>query len=240
MSLDRDSPVPLWHQIEQAINADICAGNCDPGTQLPTEAALAIRFGVHRHTIRRALAILAGKGVVRVRRGRGTFVDRPLLAYPITERTRFTATLQRQDRVPSHELLSAVDEPATAEVAEALSVEVNASVTTLQTIGLADAVPISVGVTYCPSLRFPGIAALYQELRSMTSVMAKFGLHDYKRASTKITATLPKNEEAMQLRQNSRDPVLAVESIDVDTEGTPISFSRTCFAGDRVQLIVGP
>ena len=229
----------MWHQIELALAREISSGAFPPGTRLPNEAVLAARFGVHRHTARRALAILANKGAVRIRRGLGTFVEQPVLTYPISERTRFTATLQQQNRLARHDLLDARDLGAEPDVAEALAIRAGDPVTALRTAGFADEIPVSIAVTYLPASRFPDVADLYRQLRSLTAVLERFGLGDYRRASTRITAAMPTEEEAAQLRQSRREPVLAVESVDVDADGQPISFSRVRFAGERVQLSVG-
>ena len=237
--IDRSSPVPMWHQIEMAIANDINSGAIAPGTQLPNEMAVAARFGVNRHTARRALATLAEKGAVRIRRGLGTFVERPVVIYPISDRTRFTETLQRQNRSASHKLLHVCDQVANGDVAEALALAPATVVTALWTIGLADGIPGSVGVTFCPTVRFPDLAELYRSLGSLTAVMLHFGVGDYRRTVTRITAILPSEEEAAQLRQARGEPVLAVESVDADPSGTPVSFNRVRFAGQRVQLVVG-
>jgi DNA-binding FadR family transcriptional regulator len=47
------------------------------GTKLPTENALAQRFGVSRTVIREAIASLKAEGVVETRQGSGAFVCRP-------------------------------------------------------------------------------------------------------------------------------------------------------------------
>ena len=60
------------------------------GAQLPAESALAARFGVNRHTVRRALGVLAEGGLVRTTQGRGSFVEQGPIAYPIGPRTRST------------------------------------------------------------------------------------------------------------------------------------------------------
>lgn len=239
MPVDRDSPVPVWHQVELALAQDIRTGALPPGARLPNEVEIAARFGVHRHTARRALATLADKGAVRIRRGLGTFVEAGLVDYPITERTRFTAALHQQNRLASHQLLGSRDEPADATVAAALDLPPGAVVTLLRTLNSADGVPVSLGSTYFEAARFPGLAALFRDLRSVTAVLERFGLSDYRRRSTRITAVLPDEEEAALLRQSRRAPVLAAESVDEDAEGRPVSFSRARFAGERVQMVVG-
>ena len=53
--LDRSSPVPLYHQVYNAILHDIRDGRLRRGAILPTEAELGEYFDVSRITIRQAL-----------------------------------------------------------------------------------------------------------------------------------------------------------------------------------------
>ena len=66
-----------------------------------------------------------------------------------------------------------------------------------------------------------------------------YGIDDYKRKVTRIVAALPSEEDALHLRQTRQTPVLAVDSIDVDLAGTPITLHENRFAGDRVQFVLG-
>ena len=135
-------------------------------------------------------------------------------------------------------LIDAFDEAAENEVARDLRVLPGTLVTVLKTVGLADGIPVNVSTTFCPSARLPGLAELYREHLSLTSVLRQFGISDYQRHTTRVIATMPTDEQAKLLRQSVRDPVLEVESVDVDAAGTPISFSQVRFAGGRVQLVV--
>jgi GntR family phosphonate transport system transcriptional regulator len=164
--LDRASPVSMWHQIELALAADIKAGVLPPRTRLPNEETLAARLGVHRHTARRALATLPQKGHVRIRRGLGTFAEPQILTYPISQQTRFTATLESQNRSACHELLEAFEQAADPYVAGLLKIAPGPLLTALRTLGLADGVPVSVRVTYFPTARFSGLMDRYRVLRS--------------------------------------------------------------------------
>ena len=73
-------------RIERAI-AD---GTYPAGSRLPGEIEIADRFGVNRHTVRRAIAALAERGLVRAERGSGTYVEARRIPYPIRSRTRFS------------------------------------------------------------------------------------------------------------------------------------------------------
>ena len=66
--------IPIWQSIAQSLQSEIAQGHYAAGDKLPTEAELALRFGVNRHTVRHALADLAQGGLVHARRGAGVFV----------------------------------------------------------------------------------------------------------------------------------------------------------------------
>ena len=79
--LDRDSPVPLYYQLQEVLKEDIDAGNWQPGQILPSEAELEAELGVSRTVIRKALDVLAADGQVVRQKGRGTVVAPPKLLY---------------------------------------------------------------------------------------------------------------------------------------------------------------
>ena len=79
---------PIWTAIAHSLRSDIAAGVYGPDDKLPTESALAARFGVNRHTVRHAIKALAGEGLVLPRRGAGGCVASTPTDYPIVRRVR--------------------------------------------------------------------------------------------------------------------------------------------------------
>ena len=89
--LNREGPLPLYHQIANVIRSRIDLWEWAPGDQLPPETALAATFGVSPLTVRQALALLVQEERLRRHQGRGTFVtEQPAVADSI----KFTAPLQ--------------------------------------------------------------------------------------------------------------------------------------------------
>lgn len=66
--------MPLYAQVANALRGEIESGRWDRGEQLPAIDDLAARFGVARATLRQAIEVLEGEGLVQRRHGRGTFV----------------------------------------------------------------------------------------------------------------------------------------------------------------------
>jgi DNA-binding GntR family transcriptional regulator len=67
-------PVPQYRRIAAELRATIESGELRPGDALPSESALAARYGVARDTVRHALAELQGAGLVEAVHGKGRFV----------------------------------------------------------------------------------------------------------------------------------------------------------------------
>ena len=120
MELERGNGVAVWRQIETTLTEEIGAQHFAPGEQLPNELLLATRFGVNRHTVRRALSELAEAGLVRIEQGRGTFVQESAIDYTIARRTRFSHNIRSLGLTPSMELLREAELPAPADIADVL------------------------------------------------------------------------------------------------------------------------
>lgn len=234
----REDGLAAWRQIADGIEADLASGSLRPGEKLPTEAALAQRFGVNRHTVRRALAVLAARGLVRAAQGSGTFVEARPLAYPIGPRTRFSEIMARAGREAWGDLLSAAETIADAGVAEALAIDPGAAVLQLRTLHRADATPISLATTSLPLPRFAGLARAYAETGSLTRAYAAVGVADYVRLSTRITARAAGPQDAAILDLTPGRVLLVVDSVNVDADGRRIQATRAHFAADRVELVV--
>jgi hypothetical protein len=73
--LDEADPRPLWQQLADLLRSRIECGEL--AGRLEAETALAQHYEISRDTVRRALACLAGDGLIRSTRGRGTFVLPP-------------------------------------------------------------------------------------------------------------------------------------------------------------------
>jgi len=70
--LNRSGPIPLYYQVETAIEKAILEGALPAGARLENEVALGERLNLSRPTIRRAIQDLVDKGLLVRRRGVGT------------------------------------------------------------------------------------------------------------------------------------------------------------------------
>jgi GntR family phosphonate transport system transcriptional regulator len=238
--LVRQAGEAVWSQIERELARDIERGAIRPGGRLATEHELAARFGVNRHTVRQALASLVAKGLVQVEHGRGTFVADFAIAYALGRRTRFSENLAAAGLEGRRRLLGAGEERAGGVVASGLKLAARAWVVRLETVAESSGRPVAYSEHYFPAQRFAGIARAVEEAGSITRALRRFGVSDFTRKVSHITARLPEERVAALIGQPVGRPVLCVEGVNVDARGRPIEFGRAQFAGDLVQLTVEP
>ncbi len=230
---------PVWKSIAITLIDDIAQGRYETGTKLPAEAQLAERFGVNRHTVRRALADMAEQGLVHARRGAGVFVAAKPTDYPVGKRIRFHQNIRRAGRVPSKKVLRLEILAADAREADALDLNPGDPVVVYEGLSYADDHPVALARTVFPAERLPGILNALEAHESITAALNACGVEDYTRRETRITAKLATATQALHLRTSEGAPILRTTGISDDANGTPIEFGRTWFAGDRVTLTVG-
>ena len=230
----------IWSAIAATLSGEIGSGHYHPGDKLPTEAALAARFGVNRHTVRHALAALAEQGLVHARRGAGVYVAARPADYQLGRRVRFHQNLIASGRTPSRRITRLETRPAAPREAEALRLPEGAEVHVVEGVSLADGQPVAAFRSVFPAARLPGLLRAMEEQTSVTAAMAACGVPDYTRAETRLTAKLADPVLALALQIQPGAPVLRTVGLNVDLQGVPVEAGTTWFAGDRVTLTVTP
>lgn len=235
--VERGSGIAVWRQIGEALATDIRNKLYSPGEQLPPEPELAAKFSVNRHTIRRAMGELEQTGLVRIEQGRGTFVQEHAIDYAIGKRTRFSENLRSQG-ILGHVQVLGSQSMRVAEIAQQLDLPRATPLLRVQLVGKAESKTINVSDHYFEEKRFPGFAEKLAAAHSISKVYRQFGVADYTRKWSRITATLPAEDIARLLNQPKTRPIIQVESLNIDPDQAPLQYSITRFAGDWVQLMV--
>lgn len=237
-TLERGGGVAIWRQIAERLRTEISLDIWKTDERLPSEADLAVRFGVNRHTVRRAVAALAEDGILKANQGRGTFVAQKPIRYPIAARTRFSEIVSSQDREPGGELIAHAIEPADDALATRLDVAPGSGLLRLETVRFADGIPIGAGINWYPADRFPTLVDAFARSGSITAALRENGLDDYRRTQTLVSADVADPQDCALLDIAAGDPILVIESVNEDLEGRIFNVSRSRMAAARVQLSI--
>src|SRR5215471_19987489 len=108
------------------------------------------------------------------------------------------------------QLISAAEQAATRELARTLGLKTGAPLIRIETLRSADRTPICVSTSWLSAERFPDAGAVFARARSMTKLFAHFGVRDYRRTTTRITAAIADASDAARLDLPLGHPVLVV------------------------------
>ncbi|WP_305094103.1 GntR family transcriptional regulator [Prescottella sp. R16] len=223
----------LYAQVEAAL-ADEIGTHWQVGDRLPSEEDLIRRFGVSRITVRRAVQNLAGRGLVEIRRGVGTFVAAPRITQPLTALTGFVEDMHALGLEADAEVVSIRTQPASRSVADALAVPLGSDVTFVERVRRADGRALSFDQTYLiPEV---GRRIAEDDLEStpiFTLLERTYGV-PLVEATYRLSACLADADVAAALDVQVGDAVFRIERTTFTTDDRPVDYEILHYRGDAV------
>ncbi|MFC0469850.1 phosphonate metabolism transcriptional regulator PhnF [Halalkalibacter kiskunsagensis] len=230
--LDKNSPLPIYYQLEAEIREQIMSGQLQPGDMLPSEREYSEKYSISRMTIRQAIMNLASEGLITRQKGRGTFVAEKKLEQPLKGITSFSEEMKAQNLQPTTQIISFQLIQAEAYIAQKLQIHANDPIYKIQRIRLADQEPIAFETTYTPK----------KVVGQMTEKDLSSSFYDYIEKELQLTishgeqeieSTLANADEIVHLHLSKGDPVLFVRRVTYSTSGQPFEYSRTSYRADK-------
>lgn len=231
--VSRDSPTPLFEQIEQRLREDIRSGRLPPLSKVPSETELVRRFQVSRMTARRAVEGLAAAGLVFRRPGKGTFVAVEKIAHELSTSVSFSQAMDVLG-LPHHtKILEAGTTTAQPHVARALQLPGDAEVVHLRRLRIVEDTPVALHEAFLPQ----AYASIHDyDLRgSLNSLMEHVGAAVHV-ASDWVEATAADEEVASILGVKIGEPLIRIEGIGRSADAVPIRFSSALYRADRFRF----
>jgi len=237
MSIDAPVHSPLYLQVETTLAQRIAAGEFGPGDRLPSEDELIADFAVSRTTVRSAIQALMRRGLVEIRRGRGTFVTTPKIVQELTSLTGFVEDMALLGRAASARLLEWQVVHADATIARQLAMPLGTSVIRIRRVRLADGRPLSYDETFLPrdigekvvgdDLETEPIFTLLEQKYDTPLSEARYELG----ASDADQAV----SEALGVKMGS--PIFLIERTSYAVGGRPVDYERLHYRGDQIRFV---
>lgn len=235
IALDPASPIPLYYQIEKALERQIEAGVLAEGKRLPSERELADQLGVSRMTIRQAVRSLVMAGYCYRVRGKGVFVRRRRVFFNTERFEGFTASMRRAGRnAHTRSLDSSITVPPDW-VREGLELGADDRTVELARLRLLDDAPAILETEWFPARRYEGMVS--EDLsQSLYAILES-------RYATRITHTadllmgyMPTPDECALLELPPDTPVIARDRIGSVADGRPVEAVRSIYNGAQFEF----
>jgi len=237
--INRDTYIPLYIQVMDALREYIESGGASPGEQLPGEPELCRMFDVSRTVIRQALKELEYKGLIYRTKGRGTFVSEPKIRESLfQELTGFYQDMEAKGHPPISQVLKQEVVPASAKVAGYLHLAPETPVIQIDRLRFVNNEPIVLVTTYLPYALCPKLLEVDLVRRSLYAYLEEAYGMQIGRGHRTLEA-LPANElEADLLQIKKAAPIIVLDSVSYLADGTPIEYYHALHRGDRSRFEV--
>ncbi|MFF3288786.1 GntR family transcriptional regulator [Streptomyces sp. NPDC003023] len=230
-------PVPSRrHVVADDLRNQIATGRIKAGERLPSEAELASRYAVSTPTLRSALAVLQGEGLVEKIHGKGNFVRSPLRRVTYLGGGRLSSVRTMADAA-LEVTIRATSLRAQGDLVALLKVSASSPLTEFRCLSHDGESPHSLARIYVPrdlapvdvSSPSPWCEGTEAELTAFCPRLAY--------VQETVSARLPTPEEAATLRISSALAVLAITRIAADITGRVIEAALLVFPGDRANAV---
>lgn len=232
-SINRDSVVPLYHQVKQALLDEIQTGVYGDGEPLPSEKELQKIYGVSRITVRRALSDLANAGYLTRQPGRGTFATTQKIRHRSGKIGGFLDDLASEGFEVAAEVLEYCHVQSPEEVARRLGIGADQTVLFTKQLVYANGEPVALGyvhhnypehVTFSP-----------EELAADSAINLLRQKYDLvvRHAERTTQLALATEEEAEILGIAPGDSLFEVDLLVFDEYGSGLIHTRSLYRSDR-------
>ncbi|MGA0065633.1 MAG: GntR family transcriptional regulator [Candidatus Nanopelagicales bacterium] len=228
---DRTDPLPLWAQVCADLRRRIESGEFT--TAFPGELVLTEEYEVSRHTIREALRVLRGEGVLHSQRGKPTIIGPTVYRQSLGTLSSLFDSVAAQGATPRSDVLR-LARTVNASVSDELGLPGDTELVVVERLRFADDQPIAHDVSWMPASLAAGLldrdlshAALYAELHHLGVVIDG--------GSERVTAERAPRHIASLLGLSADDPVLLLER-RATAQGRPAEWRETHVRADRFSL----
>jgi GntR family transcriptional regulator len=215
----------LADRLRDELLEEMTSSQLPPGTKLPTEGELVTRFGVSRATVREAVTSLVEAGYVTRRRGSGSYVaERRRMPHGLDSTLSYLAMVESAGAHAGMRVLDAVLDQY-SKIDRPLQLSQGDMVLAVERVRTADDQPVIYSRDRIPARLLRADLDLQNLHPSLFGLLRSSG-HAADHATATLRAVASTNRTAKVLGVRRGKPLLYIEEVDYDRDGTPVMLSR--------------
>jgi GntR family transcriptional regulator len=234
----RESPVPLHHQIKEAILRQLESGILHAGDRLPAEKELAGSLGISQAPVKQAILELAREGYVQRSKGKGTFVRSPKIEESINFLTSFTESMQRKGIQPEMRIIALESVSPPREVALQLCLNEHELAIMLKRLFLLNGQPATIITSFLSQSRFPGLLQVNFTGQSLYRVLEQDYQVKLSRAENYLEVMPCTAADAVLLGIRVNSPTLVITGVSYHADQSPVEYARVLYRTDRFRFFI--
>lgn len=230
--LDRNSPLPLYAQLQRRLQAIIRSGEVADG-KFYSDQDICTRFGVSRYTARQAVQELVGQGLLQRVQGQGTFINAKKFEEFFGPKMDFKHQWASAGRPLTFEVASFGNTPCPKDIADMLGLTAGQPVLQIERVRHAGDAIASYDVRFIHPDFASSITPEDAQSQSLLDLLSQITGLSY--AQNRVEAALAGAELARILDLAPTDPVLVRELVYFCENNLPVMAGRSYSPGNLVR-----
>ncbi|MGJ9383515.1 GntR family transcriptional regulator [Salipaludibacillus sp. CF4.18] len=235
--INKNSPIPIYHQLEEYIKQLIDSGQLVPGDILPSEREYSDKYGISRMTIRQAIINLVNERYLYRVKGKGTFVMEKKFEQDLQGLTSFTEDMKARGMKASSKLIKFKIIPAHLKLAKSLDIQEHDPVYEIVRIRLAEEIPMALERTYISANLVQGLTeeivqnSLYKYIEDTLHMKIASGTQI-------IEAAIANEQEVKYLDISDQSPIMLMERSSKLDDQTIFEVVKSSYRADRYKFMI--
>ena len=220
MLLNKNSPIPLYHQLAEKLKREIEDGKWAINTLIPSETELCKQYKISRGTVRQAISELIKNGLVYRNQGQGTFVAKFGVVWPVSSFYCLGQETERNRVEPTRKVIEKKIISPDELIRKTMNLTEEGKVYKIVFIVLVNQEPIALEVSYLIEKLFPQL-----EKQNLATIAP------YEILMKKYKIKITRVKEAFEpIRVNKSDS----EKLNIPLNSLGLLVKRTAWNGNRI------
>lgn len=214
----------IFQKIARLLKSEINGNSWHVGDLLPSEAELAVRYNVSRNTLRKALSLLEGEGIIHRKHGSGTYIQKKNFVAHIDHMNSFSEIAHKSGKEAGSQIMKFEVQDASPTIATELNLVTGEQVYYIKRLRFIEDNAAQLEETWMSVARFPDLTVSHMQKSKFSYIENECGIKIIGTFET-FSPTFPTPEISSILRFSPRDPILKIQTQAVDSNSIPLDYS---------------
>jgi GntR family transcriptional regulator len=233
LSLERNSYVPYYRQIQDQVEAMIKSGRLRPGQTICSEGTCATQLGISKMTVRQAFQALRAEGLLIIEKGKRPIVSTGRIQKDFHRLRGFSEEMSRRGLKPSSKLLQIEKVPPDAATANLLHLMHQEDVYRIRRLRFANKDVVGLETALLPARLCPDLEKQDLETQSLYALMTTKYNVGVEWSEEELEAVPAQKDEAKLLQVAVGFPLFSMRRIAFGKDDAPVEFTHSLFRSDR-------
>ena len=165
----------IFQKIARLLKSEINGYSWHVGDLLPSEAELAVRYNVSRNTLRKALSLLEGEGIIHRKHGSGTYIQKKNFVAHIDHMNSFSEIAHKSGKEAGSQIMKFEVQDASPPIATELNLVTGEQVYYIKRLRFIEDNAAQLEETWISVARFPDLTVAHMQKSKFSYIRTNAG-----------------------------------------------------------------